>query len=190
MAPRNRARSERAPGKNPEPSRRKPWLPIILGLGTLAAWLAIARAGPGPAPAPADSPPATSIIAREPEPPPLAREPREPSTTIVVLKVAPGGVTLVTSAEKPFRPEAPVDPGDGPRWRLEDPADGRVLATGPLELPRLCSCPEGRDHQRGCVVVPHEAVVRLHLPRVARRERLTLVDAGVPLASFSLEDPS
>jgi len=115
-------------------------------------------------------------------------------TSIVVLRLADAGVELVTRVTKPFA----CPPGEPPtagaitagRWRLVDRASGALLAEGALALPRLCECPKGRDHRRGCVVVHHSAVVRLKLPRLAAQERLELVGAEGPVGNVDLPEAS
>lgn len=113
-------------------------------------------------------------------------------TSIVVLRLADDGVELVTRATKPFAcpPAEPPTSPSAARWRLVDRTSGALLAEGALELPRLCDCPKGRDHRRGCVVVHHSAVVRLKLPRLAARERLELVRPERPVGTIDLPEAS
>jgi hypothetical protein len=112
-------------------------------------------------------------------------------TTLAVLHLkAAGAVELIASADKPFPcPRARTPEGRSARYRLEDATSGALLDEGPLDLPPLCDCSLGRDHAVGCVVVPHEAFVRLKLPRLAARERLSLRGAnGEDLGAFLLAD--
>jgi hypothetical protein len=109
-------------------------------------------------------------------------------TTLVVLQAKKGAVELIASADKPFPcPRARAPEGRTARYRLEDAASGALLDEGQLDLPPLCDCALGRDHAAGCVVVPHEAIVRLKLPRLASSERLCLRGArGEDLGAFLL----
>jgi hypothetical protein len=179
---------------------RRSRIPELLALGSVLAALGLLawpQGGPSGTSPKAASSPESSLASTSVPSDPGASRPETPSgnaalppgstpTTLVVLKVQPEGIALVAAAEKAVRfvPE-PTDPG-GARWRLLDRA-GRFLAEGPLELPRLCACPRGRDHARGCTVTPHEAVVRLKLPRIQPQETLKLLDAERELASLDLE---
>jgi hypothetical protein len=120
------------------------------------------------------------------EPAAPASRPRTDGTTIVVLRLRQSGASLVSFADKSFAfaPES----GGSALWILEDAESGRELARGPCELPTLCDCPIGHDHAVGCVMVRHEAVFRLKVPRLARSERLRLLSArGRDLGAFVLE---
>jgi hypothetical protein len=125
--------------------------------------------------------------------PPLAvvtpRPPAKPGTTLLVLRFGPRGASLVSFAEKPPLAED-RDEGNA-LWIIEDATTGARLDEGCFELPRLCTCALGHDHVDGCVVVRHEAVFRLKVPRKAPRERLRLLSAaGAELGSFLLEESS
>lgn len=117
-----------------------------------------------------------------------------PSTTIVVLRWSAERVELVRAVDKPALPFA-GGPETGPaRWVLEDPASGARLGEGACAAPRLCECERGADHRRGDVLVRHEAVVRLKLPRLLPRQRLRIEAPGPAgwstLGAFLVEDRS
>lgn len=113
-----------------------------------------------------------------------------PSTTIVVLRWGAERVTLEHAVDKPDLPWAATGRGAA-RFVIEDAESGARLGEGPCEQPRLCACEAGRDHLRGDVMVRHEAVVRLKLPRLGARERVRLEVPGPEgwetLGSFLLE---
>jgi len=107
-------------------------------------------------------------------------------TTILVLRLRAAGAELVSFSDKPCHLEQ--EPSGCARWYLEDASNGARLDEAPCELPRLCTCPLGHDHATGCVIVHHEAVFRLKVPRLAPKERLRLVsEDGRELGTFLLE---
>lgn len=135
------------------------------------------------APAPAEVDAAVGLPSEPAGPAPIA-----PRTSILVLQLGEQA-ELLSWAEKPVR-FLPPDPTDEARvrYRLEDAATGELLHEGPCELPTPCRCAIGRDHADGCAVLCHDPVVRLKLPRLAGRERVTLVAAsGRTVGSFLLE---
>lgn len=117
-----------------------------------------------------------------------------PSTTIVVLRWSAERVELVRAVDKPGLPFAGAEATGPARWVLEDPASGARLGEGACSTPRLCECERGADHRRGDVLVRHEAVVRLKLPRLLPRQRLRIEAPGPTgwetLGAFLVEDRS
>ncbi len=151
---------------------------VVVGSGLLLVlMLALERGGARPiVPVGAVAP-----AARAQKPPDA-----KPGTTLLVLRLGPRGLTLVSATEKPARCE-PSSEGRG-AWVLEDASSGARLAEGCVDLPQLCTCSLGRDHAEGCVVTRHEAVFRLKVPRRAPRERLRIIEAsGRELGCFKLE---
>lgn len=175
----------------------------------LAALLALAVVGsrtstPLPARREVSSPPladraapptAAPVAEPAPAPDPIAPQAPDPaatppSTTIVVLRWSAERVTLAHAADKPDLPWV-ASGGGAARFVIEDAESGARLGEGPCEQPRLCGCEAGRDHLRGDVMVRHEAVVRVKLPRLSARERVRLEVPGPEgwetLGSFLLE---
>ncbi len=107
-------------------------------------------------------------------------------TTILVLRLGARGLELVSSCEKSTACETSCE-GRG-AWRLEDATSGARLAEGLCDFPDLCGCPIGRDHAQGCIVIRHEAVFRLKVPRCAPHERLRVfAPGGREAGSFVLD---
>ncbi len=179
---------------------------LVLALWPLAPWAARRVAG-GPRvvydppreeapPAPgsgdeeaavpvAEATPGLDLIA--PDAAPAGPAPIADRTSIVVLQLG-AGAELLSWAEKPVRFLAPDLPDEARvRYRLEDARTGALLHEGPCDLPTPCRCAIGRDHADGCAVLRHDPVVRLKLPRLADRERVTLVASGRTVGSFLLE---
>lgn len=139
------------------------------------------EASDAPAPAAPALPPPVVAPASPAGPPSIADR-----TSIVVLQLG-AGVELLSWAEKPVRFLAPDLPaGARARYRVEDARTGALLHEGPCDLPTPCRCALGRDHADGCAVLRHDPVVRLKLPRLAERERVTLVASGETLGTFVL----
>jgi hypothetical protein len=135
------------------------------------------RAAPAPA-----SPSPDLAPAELPGPAPIAAR-----TSILVLRLG-DRAELLSWAEKPVRFLAPDLPHEARvRYRLEDARTGALLHEGPCDLPTPCRCAIGRDHADGCAVLRHDPVVRLKLPRLAGRERVTLVASGRTVGAFVLE---
>ena len=112
--------------------------------------------------------------------------PRAPGTTILVLRLGARGLELVSACEK----ETPCETSSEGRgaWRLEDASSGARLADGLCDFPDLCHCSLGRDHAQGCIVIRHEAVFRLKVPRRAPHERLRVfAPDGREAGSFVLD---
>ncbi len=152
--------------------------PLVVAILAVLAGLAI----------PWSTRPASAVLPEHLEQ--LAPHPQAPPrTTILVLRWNRSSVELVSFADKPLPAERPA-PGSA-LWTLEDPSSGAPLEQGSFALPALCDCAIGHDHAQGCVVVHHEAVFRLKVPRIAPRERLRLVAPdGRELGSFLLEPSS
>jgi hypothetical protein len=164
-------------------------LALGLPLLALAAWGVLVSLRPG-------SPPTSPEVAPPPLPPaapattspaPTGPAPIGPAsdaapgtshaTTIVVLRWGAERIELVRAVDKPGLRWAAGGAGAA-RFVLEDAATGARLAEGPCAAPRLCPCERGQDHLRGDVMVRHQAVVRLKLPRLAARERLRIETPG------------
>jgi hypothetical protein len=147
-------------------------LSLTIGALALAALIVVCRSRSEP-------PSEPDGVRVEIRPENTARDTARDKTTLAVLHVKRGAIELIASADKPFPcPRARALEGRTARYQLEDAASGALLEEGPLDLPPLCDCSLGRDHADGCVVVPHEAIVRLKLRRLAARERLRLRGAG------------
>lgn len=117
---------------------------------------------------------------------PAARPARPPGTTVLILRLGARGLELVSAIEKTTPCETSSE-GTG-LWCLEDATTGARLAEGCCDLPELCACSIGHDHANGCVVMRHEAVFRLKVPRRAARERIRILAAdGRERGSFLLE---
>jgi hypothetical protein len=151
---------------------------------------AVEPAPPPAAPAEpvADAPTKVAALPDLAAPPLDGPAPIAARTSIVVLQLGGARAELLSWAEKPLRYLAPDLPEEArARYRLEDATTGALLHEGPCDLPTPCRCAIGRDHADGCAVFRHDPVVRLKLPRLAERERVTLVVADRTVASFLLE---
>lgn len=140
---------------------------------------------------PVDRPQAPGPVPGLPAAPSLVDAGPAPTTTIAVLRWSAAGIELVRAVDKPALPWKEAPETGGARFVIEDPRTGARLGEGPCARPRLCACPRARDHLRGDVVVRHEAVVRLKLPRLAAQERVRIEAPGPEgweaLGSFELE---
>jgi hypothetical protein len=171
------------------PGRKK-----IVALGALLALLCLGLLGRRPASVERAEPAPRGELAADPAPrvvvaPAVAKG---PGTTIVVLHLAKGRLDLVSFADKPALRFA-REPGSAAplcRYDLEDAESGKLLDTGTCELPAPCACALGHDHADGCAMVRHETVVRLKVARLARHERLRIVQGTRELGTFALEERS
>lgn len=91
----------------------------------------------------------------------------EQGTVFAIVRVAAKGAKLEHRVKKPTLTYRESRVGRA-RFKLQDPSNDRVLATGRCPWPRLCKCPLKKDHRIGCVPTRHEAVVRLKLPLLGR----------------------